>query len=207
MSESSPKTTENPDASYGADLEPAERRSLIAIVKDIFPMSSMIWLNFFMLFMIFPGFVGVWASGADAERTWPMNMKVDVGVPVFFFVFNLSDLCGRLMVDYGVVLKPRGVMAVTGARLAMTAMILFVTFTKVTVFANDVTRMVAMFVYMAMQGLAVTWAFINAPAKISSPAEHAVVGNLMSLFLANGILIGQVLGKEGAILENVAKLF
>jgi hypothetical protein len=189
------------------DLEIAQSsRSVWETVKEVLPMCSMIWVNFVLLFVVFPDSIGIWAF---RNKNALLNLDDETMMQIFFFVFNVFDFLGRSLVSWGVTLKPRGVMGVTASRVVLLALFYLVTYkSDVEWLKNAVTRIVVLAVFVVTQGLAVTWSFILAPRNLKTTAENQIAGNLSSFGLVNGILVGAIIanftGLNGAIASLIS---
>ena len=169
-------------------------RAYLAIIKDIWPMTLCIFLNFVLLFVVFPGHLITRKSYKWSSSGYISTGSVVDYTTVAFFIYNLSDCVGRYLVGVGVTLNRAGVLAVTASRLAPLTLWYVATFSGVSLFSDDLVRFAIMAIHTMMQGLAVTWAFILAPAKITIAAEQPIVGNMNTLALVLGIMTGAALG-------------
>ena len=169
-------------------VDTSEKRSYSAIISDIWPMTLCIFLNFVLLFMVFPNHIPKWNLSNKL-----FDPDTYTFMAVAFFVYNLSDCVGRYLVGLGVTLTRTGVIAATMSRLATLSVWYLSTFYNVSFLADDLFRLGVMAVHTIIQGLAVTWAFILAPSKITIASEQPVVGNLNTLALVLGIMVGSAL--------------
>ena len=153
-------------------------------------MTLCIFFNNMMLFAVLTNQVNIWNDQSILFE--PSSYMFGM---VAYFVYNLSDWIGRSLVSLGVVLSRTGVIYVTLARLVPLTVWYFASFSSNSVMKTDYFRLGTLAVFVVMQGLAVTWSFILAPARITIAAEQPVVGNVNTLAIVVGIMVGSALGE------------
>ena len=165
------------------------RRPYSSILREIWPMTLCIFLNNMMLFLVLTNHVNIWndQSILFAPSSYMLGM-------IAYFIYNLFDWIGRSLVSFGVKLNRTGVICLTLARLVPLAVWYVASFGSNSVMKTDYFRLGTLAVFVIMQGLAVTWSFILAPANITIAAEQPVVGNVNTLAIVAGIMVGSALG-------------
>jgi hypothetical protein len=128
-------------------------RGYMAIIKDIWPMTLSIFVNFVLLFLVFP---------VHVIMNWNPTSTLFPGAYTFltiaFFAYNLADCIGRYLVSFGVTLNKVGVVAVTAARLVPLALWYLSSFSSIAFMTNDYFRIFVMVVFTIIS-------FVDADAR------------------------------------------
>jgi Nucleoside transporter len=175
-------------------------RGYLGIIKVVFNMSFMIFVNFIFTFLVFPSHLSDhWDKD---QKIFPVNQATII----YLFIFNLFDFIGKLLVTCGLKLTRTGVYACTLIRLPLMVAFYFASFASNNIVTHEIFKMGLIALFASLQGLVVTWCFILAPNnKLKNNEEYERAGNVNVFALTLGIFIAStitVFGKSNAYIED-----
>ena len=185
-----------------ADLDAMKHSSLVkhrpisAVIKSTLPLALAAWFILYVTFVVFPTQATKWTPYYDG---YPANFYISMMI----YVFQTFDVVGRYMPVWGVTLSVRQVKIGSLAR-ALLIPFFFLATSKLSFFANDITRIFIMAALALTNGLVLTWTMIRGPSQVHED-EKDIASYTMSFFLVNGIFCGSMTALAiGKIMAAVA---
>ncbi|CEM19655.1 unnamed protein product [Vitrella brassicaformis CCMP3155] len=162
-----------------------ERRPVRDIFWSAFPQALNVFLVFAVTFTIFPSVSGTWEVGRGSRLANDWFKLIVVGF------FQLGDLVGRYMPNWGMKVPPHHLNKGVAARFVFIP--LFMACQRLgdsLIFGSQAFRYLVMLAMALTNGWMASLSMTFAPQQVSSEAEKEVVGFIMCLSLIGGICAG-----------------